>query len=83
MQTTQISPPLTRLPRSIPGASKGGLETGVFDSMDRPETPLAGTLDHYREMAKSNPDIAALVGMIDRLAGQLVKALEAIGKEHE
>lgn len=35
------------------------------------------TLDHYRELAKANPDIAALVAMIDRLKDQLTKALEA------
>lgn len=39
-------------------------------------------MDNYREMAKTNPDIAALVGMIDRQGQQLVKALEALAGEH-
>lgn len=39
-------------------------------------------MDNYREMAKTNPDIAALVGMIDRQGQQLVKALEALAGKH-
>lgn len=50
--------------------------------MNAPKPPLVGTMDNYREMAKTNPDIAALVGMIDRKGQQLVKALEALAGEH-
>ena len=82
MKTTQISPSPTRPPCIIPGASKGGLEAGVFDIMKTPETPLVGTLDYYRKLAETNPDIAALVGLIDRQGLQLVKALEALALEH-
>ena len=36
------------------------------------------TLDDFRELAKSDPNIAALVGLIDRLQGQLMKCLERL-----
>jgi len=81
MQNPQISPSPTSPASSIPGASKGWLEAGVFDPMKTPEPPLVGSMDHYREMARTNPDIAALVGVIDRQGQQLVKALEALVAE--
>ena len=34
-----------------------------------------GTLDYYRHLAETNPDIAVLVDMIDRLQGELIIAL--------
>ena len=34
-----------------------------------------GTLDYYRELAETNPDIATLVAMIDNLADQLTIAV--------
>lgn len=40
--------------------------------------PLPGTLDWYRQRGESNPDIAALVAMVDRLQEQLTKALEGL-----
>lgn len=42
--------------------------------------PTPGTLDHYREKGKSDPDITALVAMIDRIQAQLTTALEAVAK---
>ena len=39
---------------------------------------LPGTLDWYREKGKTDEDIAALVGLIDRMQVQLVKALERV-----
>lgn len=50
--------------------------------METPEPPLEGTLDYYRELAKTNPDIAALVGLIDRQGKQLVRALEELGVQN-
>jgi hypothetical protein len=49
--------------------------------MNSTETPLVGSMDHYRKMAETNPDIAALVGVIDRQGSQLVKALELLALE--
>lgn len=42
-----------------------------------PKSPptIPGTLPWYREKAKTNPDIAALVAMIDRLQGHLTAKL--------
>ena len=34
-----------------------------------------GTLDYYRQLAETNPDIATLVAMIDNLADQLTIAV--------
>jgi hypothetical protein len=34
-------------------------------------------LEHYRRLAETNPDIAVLVDMIDRLQAELVIALTA------
>lgn len=42
------------------------------------EPPTPGSLDHYRAMAESDPNIAALVGMIDRIKAQLRTALEEL-----
>lgn len=77
MKTNQTSSDPVHLP-VIVGASTSGLGRGIFDSMKKPETPIAGTLDYYRKMAESNPDIAALVEMLDRQRNQLVNALEAL-----
>ena len=64
-----------------PGQALGAPE-GVSIPMKTPEPPLVGSMDYYREMAKTNPDIAVLVGMIDRQGMQLVKALDALAGEH-
>jgi hypothetical protein len=42
-------------------------------------TPMQndGTFDYYRHLAETNPDIAVLVDMIDRLQAELVIALTA------
>ena len=40
-------------------------------------TPLEGTLDYYRQLAETNPDVAVLVAMIDRLTDELTSALTA------
>ena len=34
-----------------------------------------GTLDYYRKLAETNPDIETLVAMIDNLADQLTIAI--------
>ena len=36
-----------------------------------------GTLDYYRHLAETNPDIAVLIDLIDRLQGELAVALTA------
>lgn len=36
-----------------------------------------GTLDYYRKLAETNPDIAVLVDLIDRLTDELAIALSA------
>jgi hypothetical protein len=36
-----------------------------------------GTLDYYRHLAETNPDIAVLVDMIGRLQAELVIAVTA------
>lgn len=59
-----------------------GAPEGVFTPMNTPEMPPVGSMEYYREMAKTNPDIAALVGMIDKQRNQLVKALEALSEQH-
>jgi len=43
--------------------------------MSDPKNPNEGTLDYYREKAKTDPDIAALVALIERLQQQLVNGL--------
>ena len=43
---------------------------------------MKGTLDDYRRIGETNPDIAALVAMIDKLNAQLRKALEAVAELH-
>lgn len=50
--------------------------------MNTSELPLVGSIDHYRELAKTNPDIAVLVEIIDRQRCQLVKALESLCEQH-
>lgn len=35
------------------------------------------SLDYYRQLAETNPDIAVLVAMIDRLTDELTSALAA------
>jgi len=40
-----------------------------------------GTLDYYRHLAETNPEIADLVAMIDRLTKELVSALKARTKQ--
>jgi hypothetical protein len=46
--------------------------------MSENEKPLDGTLDWYREKAKSDPHIAILVKMIDRQNALLVSSLDVI-----
>lgn len=58
------------------------LGRGIFDLMKTPEKPLVGSLDYYRKMAETNPDIANLVGLIDRQGRALVNALEALAQQH-
>jgi hypothetical protein len=43
-------------------------------------TPMQndGTLNYYRHLAETDPNIADLVGLIEKLQDQLTKALEAI-----
>lgn len=36
-----------------------------------------GTLDYYRQLAETNPDIQTLVALIDKLADQLTLAVSA------
>jgi hypothetical protein len=36
-----------------------------------------GTLDYYRHLAETNPDIAVLIELIDRLQGELIIAITA------
>ena len=36
-----------------------------------------GTLDYYRSLAETNPDIAALIELIDNLSDQLTIAIAA------
>jgi len=38
---------------------------------------MAQTLEYYRKLAETDPDIAALVALIDNLADQLTIALAA------
>jgi hypothetical protein len=45
------------------------------------EPPPVGSLDYYREMGRIDPDIAALVGLIDTQRDQLVKNLEHLVAE--
>lgn len=40
-------------------------------------TPMDQSLDYYRQLAETNPDIAVLVAMIDRLTDELTSALTA------
>lgn len=83
MIKNQTASDSTHPPADHAGASTGGLSRGLFDSpMKTPEPPLVGSMDYYRALAKTNPDIAALVGMIDKQGIQLAKALEALASEH-
>lgn len=68
-------------PPVIVGSSTGELGSMLFDGMKTSETPLEGTLDWYREKGKTDPDIAALVAMVERTTKLLVTALEAVAEE--
>jgi len=39
--------------------------------------PDIGSLDYYRRMGETNPDIAVLVSHIDRLTEELISAIAA------
>ena len=39
------------------------------------ETPLEGTLDWYRQLAKTDPHIAALMGTIDKTREQMLMCM--------
>jgi len=68
----QPSPRLAR-PALLPGAYLVGWGEGFFITLMQND----GTLDYYRHLAETNPDIAVLIDMIDRLQAQLVIALTA------
>lgn len=58
-------------PPVIVGVPTGGEGKGFF------LTPMDQSLDYYRQLAETNPDIAVLVAMIDRLTDELTSALTA------
>lgn len=66
-------------PPAHAGTATGGVGSGLFDEMTAPPTP--GTLEWYRERGKTNPDIAALVVMIDRQSSVIANALQALADE--
>ena len=41
------------------------------------EEPTEGTLPYYRKLAETDPDIAALIELIDNLSDQLLIAVAA------
>lgn len=51
----------------LTGDSKGGF---FYTLMDQ-------SLDYYRQLAETNPDIAVLVAMIDRLTDELTSTIAA------
>jgi hypothetical protein len=51
----------------VPRVGRGG---GFFLPMDQ-------SLDYYRKLAETDPDVAVLVAMIDRLTDELTSALTA------
>lgn len=69
--------------RSFAGVPTGGREPGLFVALDMNSgNPLlTGTMDYYRELAKTNPDVLVLVNHIDRIGAQLGMALEALALE--
>lgn len=45
--------------------------------MDQEQFDDIGSLDYYRRMGETNPDIAVLVAQIDRLTEELFSAIAA------
>ena len=39
--------------------------------------PTEGTIDYYRQLAETNPDVAVLIELIDNLSDQLTIAVAA------
>jgi hypothetical protein len=74
-QTNKTRPIALACPAFQPGDPRWPLGRTCFNNM---QTHLEGTLDWYRQKALTDPDIAALVGLIDRLQVQFTKALEAM-----
>lgn len=59
-------------PPVIAGVLTGGERRGFFAFIHMDQS-----LDYYRQLAETNPDIAVLVAMIDRLTDELTSALAA------
>ena len=59
-------------PPVIAGVPTGGERKGFFASIN-----MNQSIDYYRQLAETNPDIAVLVAMIDRLTDELTSALIA------
>jgi len=78
--TNQQTASISLHPPVIAGVSTGGERSGFFDPMETP-TPTPGTLDWYREVGKTNPDIAALVAMIDKQSSVITSALGQLAVE--
>ena len=54
-----------------------GITGGGFGGFLHTPMENDGTLDYYRHLAETNPDIAALIELIDNLSEQLTIAVAA------
>ena len=64
-------------PPVIAGVPTGGERKGFFVPviMNQNEPDDIGSLDYYRRMGETNPDIEVLVALIDRLTEELFSAI--------